>query len=241
MTRIFLTPSQLASNEIKITGDNAKYLFLVLRIKPGELITILDGEARKYTCKVLDADKKVVRVAKINEEPYSGESPIFITLAQGIAKGDKMDFIIQKTTELGVKNIVPVITERSQIRETGKIARWRRIALSASQQSGREFIPEIEPPLKLEEFVCRKNQCSKIIFSEKQKGGNLKHVLSTINNPKHFLLLIGPEGGFSEGEIKLASDNGFIEASLGPRILRTETSPIAAISIIQYELGDMGN
>ncbi|MEK6528594.1 MAG: RsmE family RNA methyltransferase, partial [Nitrospirota bacterium] len=134
MIRLFLPSEQLAFDQIIITGDNARYLSLVLRIKHGELLAILDGTGYRYVCKVLNVNKKEIVVEKVTKEPYSAESSVSIVLAQGIPKGDKMDFIVQKSIELGVAKIIPVITEHSQIRRTDKIQRWRKIALSASQQ-----------------------------------------------------------------------------------------------------------
>ncbi len=250
MTRIFLPPEGLASNQIKITGEQARYLSLVLRVTPGETITILDGAGRRYTCRIIQAHKKEVLAEKIKQELYSAESPISITLAQGIPKGEKMDLIIQKSTELGVKKIIPLITEHAEVRETGKLERWRKIALSAAQQSGREKIPEIESPVSLSEFL--KNPPSppfdkggmrgflKIIFSEEEKNQTLKKVLKDFKDSPDIVVLIGPEGGFSQEEAALAVKSGFIPVSLGPRILRTETAAITAISILQYEMGDAG-
>jgi 16S rRNA (uracil1498-N3)-methyltransferase len=197
-----------------------------------------------------------VTVEVTSKAPYSAESPVAITLAQGITKGDKMDLIIQKATELGVGKIIPLITERSQIRHTYKVERWKKIALSASRQSGRDMIPEIDAPVDFTKFLERshprlekgpacpvgkgKGGFSGIIFSEEHKERNLKKVLSGFKDIKNITLLIGPEGGFSNKEVITAVEKGFIETSLGPRILRAETAPIAAISIIQYELGDIG-
>lgn len=240
MNRLFLPPEHINSKEIIITGENARYLSLVLRVQPGESVAILDGQGKRYICRILSVHKKEVRVEKIKEEYYSSESPISITLAQGLPKGDKMDLIVQKATELGVSKIIPLIAERSQIRTTEKASRWRKIALSASQQSGRDIVPEIEEPLKIDEFLNRGIQHNGIIFSEIYNKRNLKETLLKIKDLKHITLLIGPEGGFSKDEVTSAVENGFTEASLGPRILRTETAPIAAISIIQYELGDSG-
>ncbi|MEW6602661.1 MAG: RsmE family RNA methyltransferase, partial [Nitrospirota bacterium] len=213
-----------------------------------------------------------VIVRQVNKEPYSVESPISITLVQGIAKGEKMDLIIQKATELGVRNIVPLITVHAEVRHTEKLARWRKIAISASQQSGRDKVPEITEPVKFAEFmdqgacflteeninsvipvkkgiqktkdldscILRNDNMGKIIFSEEYKTRNLKQVLKDFQNTKEITIVIGPEGGFSKEEVDKAVEKGFMETSLGPRILRTETAPIAAISVIQYELGDMG-
>ncbi len=249
MIRIFLPQEQLRSDNISITGDKARYLSIVLRSKPGDTITVLDGNGFKYECAVTEVHKKEVSAKLIKKIPYSVESPLSITLAQGIAKGDKMDFIIQKSTELGVGKITPLITERSQVRHTAKIQRWRKIALSASRQSGRYKIPEIDEPVGLREFLSGQSPhmenagdggyCG-IIFSEEHEKRNLKKVLSSLKNTGNITLLIGPEGGFSKEETADAVKTGFIPASLGPRILRTETAPVAAISIIQYELGDAG-
>lgn len=240
MPCLFLPRKELASDEIIIHGENARYLSVVLRVRPGDLLTIFDGHGTRYTCNILEIRKKEVRVQKIGEEPYSAESPISIILAQGIPKGEKMDFIVQKSVELGVRKIIPLITERSQVRHTDKTERWNKIALSASQQCGRGEIPQIEMPLSFDEFLSRKEGERGIIFSEEKEDRNLHKVLNNFKNFKDIALLVGPEGGFSKNETSLAIQKGFIEASLGPRILRTETAPIVAIGIIQYELGDMG-
>jgi len=248
MIRIFIPPEELISDEIIIRGDNARHLSLVLRVHAGESIAIFDGQGSKYDCTVQTVHKKEV-VARLNKKsPYSVESPLPVILAQGMTKGEKMDLIVQKSTELGVRKIIPVITERSQVRDTHKVERWRKIILSASQQSGRDKIPEIEGPVTFTDFL---NSCSpflqerierslKLIFSESQEKRNLKKVLSGMRAASQVILIIGPEGGFSRNEVMAAADAGFVEVSLGQRILRTETASIAALSIIQYELGDIG-
>jgi len=277
VTRLFLPPEKLTAKQIIISEDQARYLSLVLRIKPGDSLIVFDGSGYRYICKVLQTHKKEVVIEKIKKEPYSAESSVSITLAQGLPKKDKMDLIIQKSTELGVRKIIPLITERAQVKHTEKIERWRKIALSASQQSGRERIPEIKDPMEFAIFLLNivdgdervipskagiqkkemdspvkpenekptdkafsKKTQLKLIFFEEQKENNLKEVLTGFRDKKNVVLLIGPEGGFSNEEVSAAVKEGFIKASLGPRILRTETAPIAAISIIQYELGDIG-
>jgi len=168
MTRIFLPPDQLTSNTITITGDNARHLSLVLRIKPGESIIVFDGQGYRYECTVQNVHKKEI-IAQLNKkEPYSVESSLSITLVQGIARGEKMDFIVQKSTELGIHKIIPLITERSQVRNTQKIERWRKIALASSQQSGRDRVPEIKEPVSLSDFLNMNNPPS----SPFAKGGN---------------------------------------------------------------------
>ncbi|NOZ69391.1 MAG: 16S rRNA (uracil(1498)-N(3))-methyltransferase [Deferribacteres bacterium] len=272
MIRIFLPPEELASGRIIITGENARHLALVLRVQPGETLTALDGRGFRYECRVVSVHKKEVVAEVIRKESYSAESSISITLAQGIPKGEKMDIIVQKSTELGVSKIIPLITERSLVRHTHRVARWRKIALAASQQSGRAKIPEVESPRDFMEFL--RSQAAydhpalhpfpprdeidsgnlppqeekgkaeggllKIIFAEGHEERNLKKLLRSFGGTGKVTLLVGPEGGFSGAEAEYAVRTGFIRASLGPRILRTETAPLSAISIIQYELGDMG-
>ncbi|MBI4682302.1 MAG: 16S rRNA (uracil(1498)-N(3))-methyltransferase [Nitrospirae bacterium] len=247
MARIFLPPELLIPEQITITGDVARYLSLVLRVKLGDHLIVFDGSGFKYDCTILKSHKKEVIAEKIKKEPYSVESNISITLAQGIAKGEKMDLIIQKATELGVSKVIPLITEHSEVRHTEKINRWRKISLSASQQSGRDKVPQIDEPVSYKVFLYPSLEEGKggslktgLIFSESRKERNLKQALKGFQNIKQITLLVGPEGGFSKEEITAAVEKGFIEVSLGPRILRTETAPITAISIIQYELGDIG-
>ncbi len=241
MTRIFFPPEELSSNIVSITGDQARHLALVLRAKPSDMISIPDGNGYEYECRIVSVHKKEIKAEVINKVPYSAESPISITLAQGISKGERMDIAIQKSTELGAVRIVPVVTKRTQARQTDKTERWRKIALSAAQQSGRDRVPEIDESIQLEEFLASMTPgFSGIIFFEENRERDLKKVLSDLKGIKELTILIGPEGGFTKEEVASAKAKGFIETSLGPRILRTETAPITALSIIQYELGDMG-
>ena len=241
MTRIFLSPEDISSDIVTITGDQARHLMLVLRAKPSDMVSVLDGRGYEYECRIVSVHKKEIKAEVTSRAPYSAESPVSITVAQGISKGERMDIAIQKSTELGATRIVPVITERTQVKQTHKIERWRKIALSAAQQSGRDKIPEIDEPTRLEEFMGSiAPGSSGIIFFEENRERNLKEVLSGFKAIKEITILIGPEGGFTKEEVAAATEKGFIEASLGPRILRTETAPITALSIIQYELGDMG-
>ncbi len=244
MIRIFLSPENLTSKNITITGEQARYLSLVLRVKPGDSFIVFDGLGNKYTCRIVQSRKKEITAEQITKEPYSVESSISIILAQSIPKGDKMDFIIQKATELGVNNIVPIISERSQIRQTGKTERWGKIALSAAQQSGREKVPNISRTISYDDFIYSCSGASPastgILLYEEEKRQGLKKILANFKHCKKIVLLVGPEGGFSKNEIDMAIAKDFTSASLGPRILRTETAPIAALSIIQYELGDAG-
>lgn len=170
------------------------------------------------------------------------ESNLDIILVQGLLKGEKMDFVIQKATELGVSAIIPVSTVRSQLRETRKLPRWKKIAEEASRQSGRAKIPEIFESFSFKDIFDIPVLISGkgIIFWE-QGGEKLPALTSKLSNTDKIFLIIGPEGGFSEEEVLFASDKGFFTATLGSRILRAETASIAAVSIIQFALGDLGS
>jgi 16S rRNA (uracil1498-N3)-methyltransferase len=254
VTRLFLPPEKLKSEKISITGEQARYLSLVMRSRPGDDLLLFDGLGFKYECTIISVHKKEVLAGLIKKSPYSVESPVSISLAQGLPKTDKMDLIVQKTTELGVKKIVPVITDRSQVRHTDKTERWKKIAQSASQQSGRDKVPEISDPVSFEDFLeqhittlakeskedTEPGSRIHMIFSEDRKSSDLKQALRGLKSITDITILVGPEGGFAKEEVDAASEKGFVPISLGPRILRTETAPIAAVSIIQYELGDMG-
>ena len=195
MICIFLSSEELSSEQVIIEGNQARHLS-VLRVKTGEIITAFDGLGYKYDCKILQINKKNFIAERLSKAPYSVESPISITLAQGIAKGEKMDFIIQKATELGVNKIIPLITERSQVRHTAKIERWRKIAISAAEQSCRGEAPDIDEPVSLKVFLEGRHMG--IIFYEEETGKHLKQTLKDFKDSQKITLLIGPEGGFSK-------------------------------------------
>lgn len=241
MRRIFLPPEDITSDIVTITGGQARHLTLVLRARPSDMISVMPGNGYEYKCRIVSVHKKEIRAEVISKAAFFAESPVSITLAQGISKGERMDIAIQKSTELGAARIIPVITERSQFKQAHKVERWRKIALSAAQQSGRDKAPDIVEPAQLEKFLDSiAPESPGIIFFEEKRDRNLKEVLAGFKGIMEITILIGPEGGFTKDEVAAATEKEFVVASLGPRILRTETAPITALSIIQYELGDMG-
>jgi len=241
MHRVFLDRSSLLENPVVIRGEKAHYLFSVLRCRPGDLFTATDEKTRSYTARIVAASKKEVVAEITGEYSASTESGLKVTLVQGILKGEKMDLIVQKATELGVDSIIPVITERSQLRDTRKLPRWKKVAEEASRQSGRSRIPEISGHSSLREiFDTGLISGEGIIFWEREDQ-KLATVIRNLMGRSRITLCIGPEGGFSEKEVLFASQRGFIAASLGSRILRAETASIAAVSIVQFALGDLGS
>lgn len=242
MHRIFLPELSLLNQPVVIRDEKAHYLFSVVRCKTGDGLIVTDEKGCSYTAQILSASKKEVAITITGDYTLNTESNLNIILVQGLLKGEKMDFVIQKTTELGVSAIIPLVTERSQLRETRKQARWKKIAEEASRQSGRTRIPEIfETCLFKDIFAMPVLISGKSIIFWEQGGEKLPAVTSRLSNTDKIFLIIGPEGGFSEEEVSLASEKDFITATLGNRILRAETASIAAVSIIQFALGDLGS
>ena len=213
----------------------------VLRLKVGDQFALFNGDGFDYVVKVIEISKHKTSVEIINKYEVNHESPLKITLAQGIAAGDKMDWVIQKTVELGIESIQPLFTERSIVkldreRADKKLEHWRTVAISACEQTGRAIIPEILSPLTLSQWLIaqQKNNNLKLILtpSKAQNINQLEKPSSSID------FMVGPEGGFSDKEMALALNSAFIPINFGQRILRTETASIVALSIMQNLWGD---
>jgi len=246
MPRFFVNSEAIENENIIISGEDFNHIKNVLRLRQGESLVISDGNCTDYDV-VIDSYTSSSVVARIiGKNKNDNESEIDITLFQGVPKSDKMDMIIQKSVELGVKRIVPVLTERTVVKinnekdSKNKVARWQRIAQEASKQCNRGILPAVDNPVTFYEAVAKYKKADlSLIPYEKECGNRLKTILKS-NNAKTISIMIGPEGGFSEAEVELASENGFLPVTLGPRILRTETAGLSALSIIMYELGDIG-
>jgi 16S rRNA (uracil1498-N3)-methyltransferase len=241
MPRLFLLDSEVQLGIVTLRDEKARYLSTVLRCRKGDPLIIKDNKGSTFAARITGIAGKEVTVQILERQQLDTESPIGITLLQGILKGEKMDFVIQKATELGVREILPVATQRSQVRETRKLPRWRKIAEEASRQSGRDMIPLIREPAEFSSLFggTTPHPGSGIVFWE-QGGEDLRAALNAFRGARGISLFTGPEGGFSEGEIRRASEGGFVAATLGKRILRAETAAVAAVSIVQFVLGDLG-
>jgi 16S rRNA (uracil1498-N3)-methyltransferase len=205
-------------------------------MKIGDPLELLDGKGAVYLAEIEKIEKMKIACRILESRKSIVESRIKITLAQTLPKARKMDFIIEKCTELGVNKIIPMLTERTIVK-SAKIDRWRKIAKEAAEQSGRADIPEIASLIPFEEILKMKSQFDLAIIPwELEKEISLKNILTT-HGPNNLLVLIGPEGGFSQKEIDLARKAGFISISLGKRILRTETAGMAVLSMLMYEKG----
>jgi 16S rRNA (uracil1498-N3)-methyltransferase len=240
MPRFPVKQNQIKNQEAIISGTDCRHIIKVLRLRVGHEITLFDENGIEHIGAISKLGTREIKVAIAESRKVETESSLNITLLQGIPKGNKMDFIVEKATELGVKTIVPVITERSQIRETRKIAKWQRIAIESSKQCGRIVPTEIQKAKGFHEAIkLNFAKYLRIIFYEQCKE-KLNSIMN--NNSKSvvdIVFFIGPEGGFTEKEVIEAKETGFIPAGLGPRILRTETASIVAIAILQYIFGDI--
>lgn len=242
MPRFFVDREQISDNYISITGEDVKHIKKVLRLREGEKIEVCDGCGEDFECKIESLSDDVVRAEIIKRYPNTAEAPIEIRVYQGMPKNDKMDYIVRKCVELGVCRIVPVITKRavSIPRDAEKkTARWQRIADEAAKQCGRGVLPRVENTISFSDAIkaMSDENAVSIMPYECEKEGSLSALLKSTDKKK-INVFIGPEGGFDESEAEKARAAGIATVTLGPRILRTETAPLAVCSAIMYELGD---
>lgn len=251
MNRFFVSPSNIniEGNEIIINGEDVKHISKVLRLTKGDLVEICDGKAYEFIAEINSVTKDEVILRIKDQQPLKSEPPIEVILYQSIPKSTKMDLIIQKTTEMGIKEVIPIITDRTIVQfkddkdKEKKTDRWQKIAIEAAKQSKRGEIPKIHYPITFKEALehCQINNLN-IIAYEKENNTGIKESIMTAkdNNSKKIGIWIGPEGGFTEKEIHAAKEQGVQAITLGPRILRTETAGFTVLSIVMYELGDLG-
>jgi 16S rRNA (uracil1498-N3)-methyltransferase len=251
MRRFFVESHQINNNLVTITGQDAKHLGKVLRLNSGDEIQVFDGSGVEYLVKLTTVNASQASGIILSAQQGATESPLRVNLVQALPKQGKMELIIQKCTELGVGDIYPVATERTVVKLEGgkggeKAERWQKVAVEAVKQCGRSFVPKVYMPQSLASFLkslLPQNNLALIMLWEGEKALGLKQVLSRWedkrNKPEIFLL-IGPEGGFTEAEVDKVQAWGGQAVTLGPRILRTETAGIAALSAIFYHLGDLG-
>jgi 16S rRNA (uracil1498-N3)-methyltransferase len=248
--RVFVPREQWREGKVKAAGEDARYLTRVLRLGPGDAVTVLDGQGRVFRAAISAVNEKEVHLALEDEIVYDAEPITKVALFQAVPKGDKMDFVIQKATELGVARIVPVITERvivrfNTVQAAKRRERWRRIAREASRQCGRTMVPVVEPVITFQAALQNDyfSGFPGILPWEGEQETRLRDFLETMSGeilPKEIAVFIGPEGGFSLPEVEAARASGIATVSLGRRILRTETAGIITIALILYSLGELG-
>lgn len=246
MPKFFVPRENIHGGEIIIKGADAAHIARVLRMGEGDTLSLCDGRGFDYAARIERAQPREI-VCRITQTRRSDTEPnIRVTLFQGIPKASKMEYIIQKTTELGVSKIVPCRMERCVAKidsagdEAKKLERWRKIAESAAKQSGRGIIPEIGNIVSVEEAAKRLGKCE-IAFApyECEESLGIKSFLKSCPDETDIGFIIGPEGGFDMKEIKLLTDAGIKSVTLGKRILRTETAGEAVLAMVMYEKGDI--
>ncbi len=239
--RIYHPEPLTSHSEIALCEDAANHVGRVLRMQPGQLIQLFDGSNQVFEASITQVDKKSVRVSLSEGVLADNESPLNLHLGQVISRGEKMEFTIQKSIELGANTITPLFSERCGVKLDGdrlekKLQQWQKIAIAACEQCGRNRIPEIRPAMQLEIWCAEQDDSLKLNLHPRAS-----HSINTLPLPvNHVRLLIGPEGGLSADEIAMTSGYGFTDILLGPRVLRTETTALTAITALQVRFGDLG-
>jgi len=243
LTRIFTGKALAESATVELEARNNHYLIHVLRVKQGQALQLFNGNGQEFNAHVDALRRKSVRVL-ITEEvsPTVVESPLHTNLGIAISKGDRMDWVIQKATELGVNVIQPLVTERVDVklnaeRREKKLAHWQSTLISACEQSGRRVLPLLQPLTSIDEWLSNDNSDCKLLL--RAKADSFEQVKSHFTStPQSASIIIGPEGGLSSKEITAAVAQGYHPVGFGSRVLRTETAPIVALSILQASWGD---
>lgn len=243
MHRFFTDTSLDGKNCVTITGEDVLHITRVLRLKEDDDIVVCDSNGTDCVCSITSFSKDEVNAVILRRGKCLSEPPVNITLYQGVPKGDKLDTIVQKCVELGAVRIVPVAMKRSvAIIKDGekKRQRLKKIADEAAKQCSRGRLIDVDSVMTFKQAMedSKDGFDLKLLPYEDEKVKSMKDLLKEKNDAKSICIFIGPEGGFDPSEVKLAKENGFHSVSMGPRIMRTETAPLAAITAVMYELGD---
>jgi 16S rRNA (uracil1498-N3)-methyltransferase len=242
LTRVHVEAPLASGKRVAVEGSAANHIMRVLRLRAGDAVTLFNGNGAEFAASIQEFRKDFVVVEVKEERAVDRESPLSITLGQGISRGERMDWILQKATELGGTRIVPVATERSVVRLDAKQAEkklqhWRGIAIAACEQCGRNKVPEITLPTDIFEFVgsAAGSTATRLLLSPTSDAS----IDEVCVDAAGVTLLIGPEGGLTEDEREVAQRAGFTAVRMGSRVLRTETAAIAALTILQHRFGDL--
>lgn len=248
MPKFFVTQDKITENQIIIDTEDVAHISRVLRLGIGDHVTVCDSQGTDYEAEIAEMEQKQI-VCSITEKRASESEPnIKVTLFQGLPKASKMEYIIQKTTELGISEIVPVKLSRCVVKidnkkdERKKLDRWQKISEAAAKQSGRGIVPQISEIMTLDEVIKRSKEFDLFFVPyECEEQKTLKEVLLSRPDIKTVGFIIGPEGGFDPAETEKLHENGIDTVTLGKRILRTETAGEAVLAMTMYEIGDINN
>ncbi|MBC8946883.1 MULTISPECIES: 16S rRNA (uracil(1498)-N(3))-methyltransferase [Xenorhabdus] len=239
--RIYHPESLIVGTVINLSDDAANHVGRVLRMSSGQQLQLFDGSNQVFDAELTEASKKAVKVRILEGKLSNRESPLDLHLGQVMSRGEKMEFTIQKSVELGVNIVTPLLSERCGVKLDAerlgkKLQQWRKIAISACEQCGRNQIPEIRPVMTLEAWCAENDSSLKLNLHPRASQS-----INTLPLPvKKVRLLIGPEGGLSAEEIEMTANHQFTDILLGPRVLRTETTALTAITALQVRFGDLG-
>src|SRR6266545_3804452 len=235
----FFAPVELSPGaEIELPERAARHC-AVLRLRCGDAVTVFNGEGGEFAAELTRASRNNARAVVISMQSVERESPLAIALAQCVSSGDRMDITLQKSTELGVSRIVPIASERSVVRLSSdradrRVERWRNVVIAACEQCGRNRVPEVAGITELDTFLAGAGSDELRLLLAPNASRAMKHLIPG----RAVTLLVGPEGGFTPEERRRAEDSGFVPVCFGPRVLRTETAPLAAIAAMQALWGD---
>jgi 16S rRNA (uracil1498-N3)-methyltransferase len=221
---------------VLLTGEDARYVRSVLRMRLGDELTLIDSAGNLHRARIVEQEPGSVRVQVLDSKEAAPASAAGVILLQGLLKGQKMDLVVQKTTELGVRRIIPLVTARSQVRRTRKLERWRRIAREAARQCGRVVPPHVDEPVAIEQFFPSAGaRLHGYVFWE--EGGTDLEEESVRSAHGDLYAMVGPEGGLTEAEVRLAEGSGLKRSTLGPLVFRAETAAICTVAILQFLRG----
>src|SRR5699024_3502911 len=245
MQRYFVLEQSLEDNIITIQGEDAHHIYKVMRMKTGDTITCCFQDGRSAVCTLINSMNDTIQAQVTNWLQEVNELPVFVTIASGLPKGDKLEYIVQKGTELGAATFLPFVASRSIVKwddKKGKkkVERLRKIAKEAAEQSYRNQIPTVYEPVSFRTLVEKSQEYDVCIVAYEEDAKNhihkeLKEILLSLEPSNQVLVVFGPEGGLSKEEIMILVEKGFSRCSLGPRILRTETAPLYVLSTISYQ------
>jgi 16S rRNA (uracil1498-N3)-methyltransferase len=241
LNRVYCDRTLAAGQQVELPESAAYHVARVLRLRAGAPLTAFDGSGHDYRCEIVAIEGDTVRVAVGERTPGLRDSPLGITLVQAVSRSERMDWTLQKATELGVRTIVPVISSRSVVRlderqAERKLRHWKAIVAGACEQSGRSTVPEVRNPVDLARFLAEAPREGQRFVLSPAGPASLAGLASTAARVE---LLIGPEGGLDDHEIESAARAGFSPVRLGPRVLRTETAGIVALAVLQALWGDL--
>lgn len=237
--RFFAETALSCGSEITLPEGVANHCARVLRLKVDAPLILFNGQGGEYHAHLSHVEKREVRAVIDTHDPREAESPLEVVVAQGVSKGERMDYTVQKSVELGVSRIIPIVAERTVVNLKGERAdkrreHWQGVVIAACEQSGRNRVPEVEPLVDFQRWIAQPRAGLKLVLHHRAPQD-----LRTMDKPEGpVTLLIGPEGGLSEQEIALAEQAGFVSVCLGPRVLRTETAALATLSLLQLLWGD---